>query len=104
MVLISQFVYYLLSLAVMKNIAVKSYAQSIAAKAHQIAVKAVQRNCCRISPKILIRELPRENCCQITTKYCCESCPENKHGTIPGKTKAAKTADGTNAFSITATE
>ena len=49
--------------------------RKIASKSQQnIAVKAVQRNCC-----------------QISTKYCGESCPEKKHGTIPGKTKAAKT-------------
>jgi hypothetical protein len=61
----------------------ESCPERIAAEAHQnIAVKAVQRNSC-----------------QISTKYCCEGCPEKKHGTIPGKTKAATTADGTNAFS-----
>jgi hypothetical protein len=66
----------------------ESCPERIAAEAHQnIAVKSVHRDCC-----------------QISTKYCCESCPEKKHGMIPGKTKAAKTADGTNAFSITATE
>jgi hypothetical protein len=66
----------------------KSCPERINAEAYQnIAVKAVQRNCC-----------------QISTKYCSESFPEKKHGTIAGKTKAAKIADGTNAFSITATE
>ena len=66
-----------------QNIAVNSCPERISAEAHQnIAVKAVQKNCY-----------------QITTKYCCGSCPEKKHGMIPGKTEAAKTADGTNAFS-----
>ena len=66
----------------------ESCPERFAAETHQnIAIKAVQRNCCHIS-----------------TKYCCESCPETKHGTIPGEAKAAKTADETNAFSITATE
>jgi len=61
----------------------ESCPERIAAEAHQnIAIKAVQRNCWQISTK------------------CCKSCPEKKHGMIPGKTEAAKTADGTNAFSI----
>ena len=43
--------------------------KKISAKSQQnIAVKAVQRNCCRISQKILLRELPRENCCRSSPK------------------------------------
>ena len=59
--------------------------ERIAAEAHQnIAGKAVQRNCCRISPKIMLQELPRENCCRSSPKYCCQSRPEKL---LPNLTK-----------------
>ena len=52
----------------------ESCPERIAAEAHQnIAVKSVHRDCC-----------------QISTKYCCESCPEKKHGTIPGEAKLSR--------------
>ena len=46
-----------------------------------------RENCCRISPKILLRELPlltkilllelirNKNCCRVSPKYCCEKLP-----------------------------
>jgi hypothetical protein len=54
-----------------------------------VATRAAQR---KLLPKLT-------NILQYFGELRCESCLEKKHGAISGKTKAAKTADGTNAFS-----
>ena len=67
-----------------------SCSQRIGAEAHQnIAVKAVQRNCCRILPKMLLRELHRENGCRSSPKYCCQSRQEKL---LPNLTKNVATS------------
>jgi hypothetical protein len=54
--------------------------------------------------RILLLELIRKKIAvESHQNIAAKTAQRKKHGTIPGKTTAAKTADGTNAFSITAT-
>jgi hypothetical protein len=64
-----------------------------------VATRAAQRELLPKLTKILLSNLSREIAAKSQQNIAAKAAQRKKHGTIPGKTKAAKTADGTNAFS-----
>jgi hypothetical protein len=77
-----------------QNIAARANQKKIAVESHQnIAVKSCPEKIAAEAHQILLSKPSREIAAKSQQNIAAKAAPK-KHGTIPGKTKAAKTADG----------